>query len=194
MTRSRCGDDCAILGAKGDIHTFSTIDVALPVGPDDFVLTARSSTPTGLAWEAASGGLPDNIYMDEFGNVIFGAVNIAAFPADRAGTEMIGVYVDAASTVTYPPAGVAVNGLHVEGGAVVDLDGITSGAITDLTVLGATSAVTLSGPNITINAVRVEDGDVTGATTGTGTLAITKTNVSSGGFILFDDPIGTGGS
>lgn len=43
---------------KGDVFTFSTIPTRLGVGANDTVLTADSSTATGLKWSApASGGM-----------------------------------------------------------------------------------------------------------------------------------------
>lgn len=47
------------LTTKGDIFTFDTGNAALPVGTDNYVLTADSSTATGLSWQApASSGVP----------------------------------------------------------------------------------------------------------------------------------------
>lgn len=44
------------LTTKGDLQTFSTANVRLPVGTNGQVLTADSGTATGLAWGDASGG------------------------------------------------------------------------------------------------------------------------------------------
>jgi hypothetical protein len=41
---------------KGDLYTFSTTDARLPVGANDTVLTADSSTATGLKWATSAGG------------------------------------------------------------------------------------------------------------------------------------------
>ena len=43
-------DDGLELTTKGQIHTFSTENTALNVSSDDYVLTADSTTATGLAW------------------------------------------------------------------------------------------------------------------------------------------------
>ena len=43
-------DDGLELETKGQIHTFSTENTALDVGSNDYVLTADSTTATGLAW------------------------------------------------------------------------------------------------------------------------------------------------
>jgi hypothetical protein len=44
------------LTTKGDIFTFSTLAARLPVGTNNYVLTADSAEATGLKWAAAAGG------------------------------------------------------------------------------------------------------------------------------------------
>jgi hypothetical protein len=44
------------LTTKGDLYTYSTTDARLGVGANNTVLTADSSTATGLKWAAPSGG------------------------------------------------------------------------------------------------------------------------------------------
>ena len=44
------------LTTKGDLYTYSTTDTRIGVGANDTVLTADSSTATGLKWAAASAG------------------------------------------------------------------------------------------------------------------------------------------
>jgi hypothetical protein len=44
------------LTTKGDLYTYSTTDTRIGVGANDTVLTADSSTATGLKWAASSAG------------------------------------------------------------------------------------------------------------------------------------------
>jgi hypothetical protein len=44
------------LTTKGDVYTYSTTDARLAVGANDTVLTADSSTATGVKWAAVAGG------------------------------------------------------------------------------------------------------------------------------------------
>ena len=44
------------LTTKGDLYTYSTTDTRIGVGANDTVLTADSSTATGLKWAAVAGG------------------------------------------------------------------------------------------------------------------------------------------
>ncbi len=50
---SDVGED---LTTKGDLHGYSTENTRVPIGTDNFVLTADSSNSLGLAWKSAGGG------------------------------------------------------------------------------------------------------------------------------------------
>lgn len=49
------------LTTKGDIFVYGTDNTRLPVGTDDYVLTADSTEATGLKWAAGGGGSSDKI-------------------------------------------------------------------------------------------------------------------------------------
>ena len=59
------GGSSSPLTTKGDLWGYSTLDARLPVGTNDYVLTADSAQALGLKWAAASGGttLPEGAKM-----------------------------------------------------------------------------------------------------------------------------------
>lgn len=69
---------CSIFQGKGDLLVAqgSASPAALPVGFDNYVLTAKSSSPTGLSWEPANTGneIPCNIILNK-GDLIAGAAS-----------------------------------------------------------------------------------------------------------------------
>jgi len=58
------------LTTKGDLYTYSTSDARLPVGSNDQILVADSSTSTGLKWAAASSGGMTLITTTTFNNTV----------------------------------------------------------------------------------------------------------------------------
>jgi len=44
------------LTTKGDLHGFSTVDERIPIGTNDFVLTADSAEALGIAWKVGGSG------------------------------------------------------------------------------------------------------------------------------------------
>ncbi len=47
------------LTTKGDLFTYSTVDARLPVGTNDYILTAASGETTGLIWQALAVGVAE---------------------------------------------------------------------------------------------------------------------------------------
>jgi len=67
------------LTTKGDLYTYSTSDARLPVGSNDQILVADSSTSTGLKWAAAASSSP---------------ASASATVATNQGTTSFPTYVD----------------------------------------------------------------------------------------------------
>jgi hypothetical protein len=57
------------LTTKGDLYTYSTVDARLPIGTNDYVLTADSTQATGMKWAASSSGFSDP--MTTRGDIIY---------------------------------------------------------------------------------------------------------------------------
>ena len=64
------------VNTKGDLFTFSTIPTRLGVGANDTVLTADSSTATGLKWAAPAGGGANWTLVNSGGTALTGAATI----------------------------------------------------------------------------------------------------------------------
>tara|TARA_R110000851_G_C12916672_1_gene549837 strand:- start:623 stop:835 length:213 start_codon:yes stop_codon:yes gene_type:complete len=47
-----------MLTTKGDTHGYTTENARVPIGTNDYVLTADSTVALGLAWKEAGGGSP----------------------------------------------------------------------------------------------------------------------------------------
>jgi hypothetical protein len=121
-----------IITTKGDLVTFSTVPVRLPVGVDNTILTADSTVPDGLAWKNFA--VLDSIRLTGLDKVVLGQVGADYTirtvnpPATRVltindpGVNSSFVFEDGdyafTGMITFPPA--------VGGGTVVPLRNIYS--------------------------------------------------------------------
>lgn len=64
------------LTTKGDLYTYSTTEARLPIGTDGQILSADSSTTTGLSWIDAPSGGTANSGPD---SLVFGTAKTASF-------------------------------------------------------------------------------------------------------------------
>lgn len=123
------------LTTKGDVYTYSTTNDRLPVGTNGQVLTADSSTATGLKWAASGGG----------GTVGPGTANEIAY-FDTTTT------VNSLTTATYPSLTELSYVKGVTSAIQTQLNAKGAGTVTSVTSANgdATVATTTTTPVITI--------------------------------------------
>lgn len=126
------GGTVSPLTTKGDIYTFTTTNARLPVGLNGLVLTADSSTPTGLSWAPGGGGGGGSVVGFSFTN----ANGISGTVATPTTTPNLTLSLGAIT-----PTSVAASGT-VTGS---NLSGSSTGTNTGDQTITLTGAVTGSG-------------------------------------------------
>jgi len=101
--------DVTPLTTKGDLYGFSTLDARIPIGTNDYVLTADSAQALGLKWAASTGF---SAYASWTPIIDQGATGIA-----QTGTQAFyatsGEFVHAYATVNLNGAGTGSNAIGV---------------------------------------------------------------------------------
>ena len=94
----------APLTTKGDLFGYSTGDIRVPVGPDDYVLTADSSVPAGVAYKPA--GTP-TLPVTTKGDLLGYSTLPDRIPVGTDG-EVLTADSTAAAGVSYKPVGTPI--------------------------------------------------------------------------------------
>jgi len=85
------------LTTKGDVYTFSTVDARLAVGANATVLTADSTTATGLKWAAAAAGAAAGFTLLNTGGTNLTAAATITVSGISAQESLIVLITDASS-------------------------------------------------------------------------------------------------
>ncbi len=135
------------LSTKGDLHTFDTADVALPVGADDEVLIADSGEATGLRWGAAPGGsYSPPIPESDVSGLVSDLSDLAAADVSILSSLAGKVPMVRVLTTTAP--------LKIAGGASADLSADRTLSV-DAASTSAPGVVTLATPSADVTAGHV---------------------------------------
>jgi hypothetical protein len=94
------------LTTKGDLYTYSTTDTRIGVGANDTVLTADSSTATGLKWAAPGGAGANYTLLNAGGTALTGATTITV--SGISGMSSLFVRIDGAGFSTGSQQGVSL--------------------------------------------------------------------------------------
>jgi hypothetical protein len=139
------GGGSSPLTTKGDVYTFDTADARLPVGTDGYILSADSSTATGLNWVFPTGGVP--------------TTRLVSTTAPLSG----GGDLSADLTLSIPAATTSVDG-YLTSGDFTNFNTAYTNRITNLTTTGSGAATlisnTLNIPTPTLTSPLTTKGDL----------------------------------
>jgi hypothetical protein len=121
------GGTTSPLIAKGDIYTFSTTNTRQPVGLNGTVLTADSSSPTGLSWGVGGGGGGGSVVGFTFTNANGVNGNVATPTTTPNLTISLGAITPTSVAASGPVTGTNISGTNT-GDQTIALTGDVTGS------------------------------------------------------------------